>query len=131
MKTEDLFMKIEIINDLLNLIKKYLTESHKKILKELKNINMDEIVIYDPKLMVIMKMKLKKYRIFEKCAKYGRLENMKWLLRNEFPYNKKVFSNAEENGNLENMKWLYRKKFPYGLSTFSSAALNGNLENMK
>ena len=56
---------------------------------------------------------------------------MKWLLENNFPYNKSTFALAAKNGNLENMKWLLENNFPYDTSTFLSAVRNGNSENMK
>ena len=53
--------------------------------------------------MIIIREKLDN-DTFNNCAKYGKLENMKWLLKNNFPYNSRVFDYASKNENLENMK---------------------------
>jgi hypothetical protein len=64
-------------------------------------------------------------------AKNGNLDNMKWLLKNKFPYDTFTFTYATENGNLDNIKWLLENKFPtthlhdmqpYDSSTFTCAA---------
>jgi len=47
----------------------------------------------------------------------GRLENMKWLLENKFPYSEKVFEIAIKKDNIYIMKWLLQNKFPYSDNT--------------
>ena len=59
------------------------------------------------------------------CAANGNLDNMKWLLENNFSSSCITFSNAALNGNLDNMKCLLGNNFGH------FAALNGNLSNMK
>ena len=55
--------------------------------------------------MINIIKKINRNRILYICARYGRLENVKWLLKNKFPYCIwGIFSAAAENGNLENMK---------------------------
>jgi len=75
---ENIFNKLKIINDLLKIILKYLTKSQNNLLNgKLDDINIIEIIKYDQKIMIKLKTKLCRDKIFEICAKYGKLENMK------------------------------------------------------
>jgi hypothetical protein len=51
------------------------------------------------------------------CARNGNLDNMKWLLENNFEHDSKTFANAAENGNLDNMKWLLENNFEHDSET--------------
>jgi hypothetical protein len=62
--------------------------------------------------------------LFVYAASNGNLENMKWLLENNFPYNEMTFSYAALNGNLENMKWLLENNFPYDDRVIENAINN-------
>ena len=72
-----------------------------------------------------------KYKNFAYAAKFGNLDNMKWLKANCCPFDKLTFSYAAKFGNLDNMKWLKDNGCPFDDYTFSYAALNGDLDNMK
>ena len=56
---------------------------------------------------------------------------MKWLLKNNCPWDENTFSDAAYNGNLNNMRWLLKNKCPWDADTFTDAAYNGSLNNMK
>jgi len=73
---ENLFIKLKIINDLWKIILKFITTSHNNLLNKVKSIDSYEIIKYDSKLMIIKK-KLNK-NVFGYCAKYVKLDNMKW-----------------------------------------------------
>jgi hypothetical protein len=63
--------------------------------------------------MVNIIKKVNKYKFFEICAEYEHLENMRWLLKNKFPFDEETFSNAAINGNLRIMKLLLKNKIPF------------------
>jgi len=146
---EKIFIKIKITNDLSKIILRYLTKSQNSLLNEKsKNFNIKEIIKYDSKLIVNIKDKLNKNTIAI-CAKYGNLQNMKWLFKNDLHMKNedskkctrlilgepdesvRTFAYAAENGKIENMKWLLKNKFPYDKSVFIHAVKSGNLETMK
>src|SRR5579871_3011947 len=93
------------IQDLSNIIKSYLTKTYLDILNQKEINNIKELFEYDSDMMIYLInnniIKIKK-NLFEFSAKYGNLENIKWLLENKFPYDSWVFRNAAENGNLNN-----------------------------
>src|ERR1700678_4239825 len=128
-----------IIKPLVSLTLSYLTKSHQTILQQNPNINsvvMNEIFEYQDDDLLIYIILEKKYsydrmRLFPICAKFGKINNMKWLFENNFPFDRNTFSSAARNGNLDNMKWMLENKFPFDQYTFSSAAENGNLDNIK
>jgi hypothetical protein len=93
-KMENLFIKLKIINDLSKIILKCLTKSQNNLLNEkLEYVDEKEIIKYDSKLMIkTIKNKNKNIDLFDYCAKYGKLENMKWLLENKFPYDEWTFN---------------------------------------
>jgi hypothetical protein len=76
---EHIFEESNIISDLSKIIRKYLTNNQNNLLnKKYEKIKIGEIIKYDPKLMIIIEEIIDKTKIFEICAKYGKLENMKW-----------------------------------------------------
>ena len=70
-------------------------------------------------------------KTFENAADNGNLDNMKWLKKNNCPWNKYTFIDAALHGNLDNMKWLKENNCPWDEVTFTYAPLHGNLDNMK
>jgi len=108
---EEIFIKLKIINDLSKIILRYLTNSQNKLLnKNSRNLEIEEIIKYDSKLMVSLKKILNRNKILDICTLYGKLDNMKWLFKNEFicdywEWDCQTFECAAINGNLENMKW--------------------------
>jgi len=112
-KMENIFIKLNIIDDLSIIILKYLTTSHYNILKKnTSKIDYKKIIKYDSKLMVKIKKKLDKRTIMSECVTSGKLENVKWLLKNKYPIENWTFSYAAGSGNLEIMKWLLKHEFP-------------------
>jgi len=77
---ENIFIKLRIINDLSKIILKYLTKSQNNLLNdELEEKDIKGIIKHDSKLMIkIIKNKNNNRNIFDYCAEYGKLENMKW-----------------------------------------------------
>ena len=114
-----------IIKDIKNIIYSYLSKSHKIILKINNNnedFDMEDLIKYDSEIMIYAieeKYKYNQNKLFKICAKNGKLENMKWLFENKFPYDTGTFAHASRNGNFNNMKWLLENKFPYGENTKS------------
>jgi len=100
-----IFEKIKIISDISDIISKYLSKSQNDLLnKNVENTDIDEIIKYDSKLIVSMKKKLKKHKIFGICVEYEKQENMKWLLKNKYPFYRKTFEKSGQNrksGNYE------------------------------
>ena len=56
--------------------------------------------------------KVTMYDSIREAAKYGNLENMKWLKEQGCPWDSYTFKYAARNGNLENMKWLKEQGCP-------------------
>jgi hypothetical protein len=88
MEIDNIFVKINIINNLKNIILACLTDSHKNIL----NINdydfkISEIISKDCKLMNYLLKELDKQEkddVFALCAKYVKMENMRLLKKRVF-----------------------------------------------
>src|SRR5258706_11328384 len=118
-----------IIKDLINVICAYLTSSNQHVLGiENKEFYMTEIIKYDPHLMVYCIEKKYPYikdSLFKLNAKYGNLDNLKWLLANHFSFDELTFAWAAENGNIDNLKWLLANRFSFDERTFIYAAENG------
>src|ERR1700730_12170738 len=114
---ENILDNLNIIKPLRSIIYNYLSKSHKRILNLSNNeIDIDNLIKYDAELMIYyinFYYKNRNVTFFNICAKYGKLDNMKWLLKNQFPYNEETFESAAKNGNLDNMKWLFKNKFVY------------------
>jgi hypothetical protein len=64
-------------------------------------------------------------------ARYGPVENMKWLIEQGCELNRDVFNGAVMSGKLDNMEFLFDKKCPFDESTFELAASTGNLVTMQ
>jgi hypothetical protein len=109
MQINGIFITINIIDDLKNIILVYLTESHKNIL-EINNYDfkIEEIISKDGNLMNYVLGDFDSedtYYVFSLCSRYGKLRNMKLLDKKNFPIND-AFHQAIKNGNLMNIKWL-------------------------
>ena len=60
----------------------------------------------------------------------GNLENMKWMLQNDFPKDEYIFEYAAINGNLDNMNWMLRNNFPYNIRDYNKyIQIVNNLKN--
>ena len=69
--------------------------------------------------------------VFYAATRKGIIENMEWLLENNFPFDNKNFNVAVEYSKLEAIKWLYSKGLRPDNNTFSLASHVGDLEMMK
>jgi hypothetical protein len=61
--------------------------------------------------------------------KNGNLENMKWLLKNNFEHNNRKFNMAILNGSVNNIKWLLENNFSYEkfILIYASISRNPNM----
>src|SRR5258706_16296097 len=124
-----------IIKDLIKVIYAYLTPSNQHVLG-IENVKFDmkEIIKYDSHLMVYCIEKKYSYikdSLFKLNAKYGNLDNLKWLLDNHFPFDEWTFAYAVERNNLDTLKWLLNNHFPFDEKTFAFATESGNLDTLK
>jgi len=67
------------------------------------------------------------------AIKYGRLEILKYLHENDFPfeYGYGPDATAARNGQLEILKWLHENGYNIGILTLETAAANGHIEIVK
>jgi hypothetical protein len=65
------------------------------------------------------------------AAEKGKLNVIKWLVKNKYERNYYTFAFAAKNGNIENMKWLLENNFQYDKLVYYNAFINGNKEAMK
>jgi hypothetical protein len=130
-------LKIDIIFDLQNVILKYLSKTHIRLLNKEKNLIIEEMIKYDPNIIISYIQRLLYVHddiiesIISFCAKYGLFNHLKWFKTNNYTLNKKTFKYAALSGNIEIMKWLHKSKCSHDPYTFAYAAKNGNLENME
>jgi len=64
-----------------NNIRIFNIKSTKLLDKKLENIDISEIIKFDPVLVVNNEIELNEQKTFEICVEYAKLENMKWLLQ--------------------------------------------------
>src|SRR5690349_11651688 len=91
-----------LIPDIEEIILSYLTDSFLILLGKSNKFYIEEITAYDSELMIYCiknEKNIKKEKLFTLCALYGKLNNMKWLLENKFPYDTWTFTYAEINEN--------------------------------
>jgi len=137
MSIKSILLKNNIIVDLQNTILKYLSKSHNKILNGKKTVIIEEIVKYDPAIIICCIRRILYFNcdtidiLIKKCANYGLFKHLKWFKKKGYRFDRDIFDYATLSGNINIMKWLYYHKYSYGEKTFENAAKNGNLENMK
>ena len=137
MNITSVLLKINIILNLQNNILTYLSKSQNKILNNNKNIIIEEISKYDPNIIIYC-IKRTLYvnhetvkDITSLCAKYGLFNQLKWLKKNKYTFNRETLKYAVLCNDVKIMKWLYENSPEDDYDIFSFAARNGNLEIMK